>query len=206
MAREVRLLTPGDIASAASAIASGHGDYPAFRAVWPDLDRRRRALTAFFAATVRDGLSFGATHGVVTDGRVDAVAVWLPPGAFPWSARRKARATPSFLRVAAADPQAFSRFARYGATAERHHPEGDHWYLVVLSVRRGVQRAGIGTRVLLPVLDRADADGTAYYLETSDPANVAFYERLGFAVRDEAVQLVPDGPPHVTMWRDPKVA
>lgn len=73
-------------------------------------------------------------------------------------------------------------------------------------MRRGVQRAGLGTRVLLPVLDRADADGTACYLETSDPANVAFYEWLGFAVRDEAVQLVPDGPPHVTMWRDPKVA
>lgn len=144
MAREVRLLTPGDIASAASAIASGHGDYPAFRAVWPDPDRRRRALTAFFAATVRDGLSFGATHGVVTDGRVDAVAVWLPPGAFPWSARRKARATPSFLRVAAADPQAFSRFARYGATAERHHPEGDHWYLVVLSCAEESSAPGSG--------------------------------------------------------------
>jgi GNAT superfamily N-acetyltransferase len=193
----------GQVRSAAEAIAAGHAEYPAFRAVFPDPRRRARALLPFFAATIRDGIRSGRVLGVLGKGRVEAVAVWLPPGAFPWSPWRQARAVPALLRVFTADPRAFPRFARYGANAARLHPSEPHWYLVVLSVRPDVQRGGYGSALVRPALEWADQEGVGCYLETSDPANVAFYERFGFAVRDEVLQLVPDGPPHVSMWRPP---
>ena len=201
---EVVVLVRGQERRAAAALAASHADYPAFCAVFPDRRRRSRMLPPFFRATVRDAIPLGAVHAAVDGSGVLAVAVWLPPGTFPWSARRKLRATPAMLRVLAADPRSFSAFARYGANAERLHPTDPHWCLEVLGVRPEAQRRGLGTRLVEPVLERADDTGVRCFLETSDRRNVPFYERLGFAVVDDALPLVPDGPTHVAMHRRPR--
>ena len=202
--RMVTVLRPGQEQAAAAALVASHAQYPAFRHVFPDPIGRQRALLPFFTATVRDAVPFGAVHAVAEGATVLGVAVWLPPGAFPWSAGRKLRATPSFLRVLAAAPASFANFVRYGANAERAHPTDRHWYLVVLGVRPEAQRQGIGSLVLRPVLDRADEEGVACHLETSDRANVAFYQRLGFSVSHDELSLVPGGPAHVAMRRPPR--
>lgn len=200
----VVVLRSGQEGSAAAAIAAGHSDYPAFRHVFPDPRRRARALRPFFEATVRDAIPFGWVLAATDGSRLAAVAVWLPPGAFPWTAWRKARATGAFLRVLLADPRAFPTFIRYGANAERAHPGEPHWYLVVLSVRPDSQRRGLGSRLVEPALDQADRSHLPCYLETSDPANVAFYERFGFEIVHPALVLVPGGPTHVAMRRPPR--
>ena len=64
----------------------------------------------------------------------------------------------------------------------------------------GIPGPWTGT-LLAPVLDRADREGLACFLETSDPANVGFYHRFGFDVVDDALALVPGGPTHVAMRR-----
>jgi GNAT superfamily N-acetyltransferase len=200
---DIAVLQAGQERAAAAALAASHAGYPAFGAVFPDPARRRRALLPFFAATVRDAIPFGSVYAALDGPTVLAVAVWLPPGAFPWSAVRKARATPAFLRVFAADPRSFSRFARYGTNAERAHTSERHWYLEVLGVRPEAQRRGLGRQLIEPVLARADAEGLPCHLETSDRANVAYYERFGFTVVDDGLALVPDGPTHVAMRRPP---
>jgi ribosomal protein S18 acetylase RimI-like enzyme len=108
---------------------------------------------------------------------------------------------PYLLRVLAADPSHFSKFTRYGANVERAHPTDRHWYLVVAGVRPEAQRRGLGSRLMRNELEMADANGIPVYLETADPANVAFYQRFGFTVIDEALVLVPGGPTHVAMRR-----
>jgi ribosomal protein S18 acetylase RimI-like enzyme len=107
-------------------------------------------------------------------------------------------------RVLLADPRAFPAFARYGSIVERHH-RGDvtSWYLEVLSVRPESQRRGLGTRLLEPILERADRDGMPCCLETSDPSNVAYYERFGFAVDGPLLEVLRDGPPLTMMRRPP---
>jgi ribosomal protein S18 acetylase RimI-like enzyme len=198
---ETAAVRPGEEEEAASALCASHADYPAFRHVFPDPARRERALRPFFTATVRDAVPFGSVYVAREGGQVLATAVWLPPGSFPWSGRRKLRALPNFLRVFAAAPGSFRTFVRYGANAEQAHPREPHWYLVVLGVRPQAQRRGLGTRLIAPVLERADRDGVACYLESSDHANVAYYERFGFVLLDDALALVPDGPTHVAMRR-----
>jgi ribosomal protein S18 acetylase RimI-like enzyme len=193
---------PPELARAAAAtLVASHADYPSFRQVFPDSVRRTRALQPFFTVTVRDALRFGVVRAAVDGSQVLAVAVWLPPGAFPWSARRKLKAMPYFLRVLAADPGHFSMFIRYGANAERAHPSDRHWYLVVAGVRPEAQRQGLGSQLMRHELDIADRDGIPVYLETADRANVAYYERFGFTVINEALELVPGGPTHVAMRR-----
>lgn len=200
-AATVGVLPPGFEWPAATTLTASHADYPSFRSVFPSPARRRRALRPFFAATVRDAMRFGVVRAAWLGSQVLAVAVWLPPGAFPWSARRKLSAMPYFLRVLAADPRHFPMFMRYGANAERAHPADRHWYLVVAGVHPHVQRQGLGSRLMRHELDAADNDGTPVYLETADRANIAYYERFGFVVVDEALELVPGGPTHVGMRR-----
>jgi ribosomal protein S18 acetylase RimI-like enzyme len=102
-----------------------------------------------------------------------------------------------------AAPGSFPAFMRLGSNAERAHPTEPHWYLVVLGVRPSHQGHGHGSRLVTAGLRDADRDGTAAHLETSEPANVAFYQRFGFTVVDHALPLVPDGPTHIAMRRPP---
>ena len=197
-------LSPREVTAAAEAFVASHGDYPAFRSVFPDPMRRRRALLPFFTATVGDAVRFGTVYAALDGTTVLGAGVWLPPGAFPWSVRRQAVAAPAFARVFAAYPTQFPTFMRYGISAQRAHPPGEHWYLVALGVRPEAQGAGIGRRLLTPVLDRADEERVACHLETSDRSNVGFYERLGFTIVDDDLKLVKGGPSHVSMRREPR--
>ena len=51
-------------------------------------------------------------------------------------------------------------------------------------------------------LRRIDAEGTAAYLESSNPVNNYRYERLGFVPCGE-FELPEDGPDVLQMWREP---
>jgi ribosomal protein S18 acetylase RimI-like enzyme len=86
---------------------------------------------------------------------------------------------------------------------EQAHPSEPHWYLVTLSVRPEFHRRGLGSQLVAPILERADREQVPCYLETSDPADVGYYERIGFRVANPALAAIPDGPAHVTMRREP---
>lgn len=103
----VAVLARGQHRAGVAAIAAGHADYPTFRHLFPDPRRRARALRAFFSATVRDAIPLGSALSVSDGPTAVATAVWLPPGGFPWSARRKLVATPALTQVLIADPRAF---------------------------------------------------------------------------------------------------
>lgn len=192
------------LAAVGELFAGSHADYPSFRHLFPDPARRARVLRRFFTGTVRDALAFGAVDGAVApDGRLLGVAVWLPPGAFPWSGRRKARFTPTMLAVLAAAPGSFLGFTRLGANAERLHPPDRHWTLETMGVAPSAQGQGTGSRLIGPGLARADAEGLACYLTTARGENVPFYQRFGFQVEDDALPLVPGGPTQWGMRRPP---
>ena len=66
-----------------------------------------------------------------------------------------------------------------------------HWYLWVLGVAPNSQGQGIGSRLIQPVLDRADKEQIPCYLETETERNVKFYRKRGFEVVSEGE--VPGG-------------
>src|SRR5918995_1322008 len=59
------------------------------------------------------------------------------------------------------------------------------------------------TTVRDAILERADRDGLPCRLETSDAANIDFYQRFGFEVCDPAFAAIPGGPFLTTMRRLP---
>mgnify|MGYP003734231121 FL=1 len=83
------------------------------------------------------------------------------------------------------------------------HPEEPHWYLAVIGSDPTVRGSGFGQALMRSRLDRVDAEHAPAYLESSNPANVPYYERFGFEVTGEMV-LPNGGPSLIPMWRQPR--
>lgn len=58
---------------------------------------------------------------------------------------------------------------------------------------------GLGHVLMQSRLDRVDAEHAPAYLESSNPDNIAYYQRFGFEVTGEI--RLPGGPALWPMWR-----
>lgn len=193
-----RHATLADTDPLGSMLADAFAADPLWEWIVGDAGRWERRAAAMFAHEVKGRLRNG--HAYTTDDLAGA-ALWAPPGC--WR-------PPVFELLGSALPMARltgvaggRRGISFLGGMERAHPSGDHWYLAVLGTNPAHQGRGVGSAVMEPVLRRCDQDGTGAYLESSNPANVAFYEGHGFEVTDE---ITPGGSPPVhLMWRDPVV-
>jgi GNAT superfamily N-acetyltransferase len=129
-----------------------------------------------------------------------SVAVWsLPSSVVPKSVFESIDAEQVRLEGARHDASQAAE-----ALVARLRPTAAHYYLGAVGTRRDRHRQGLASAVLAPMLDRAERDGTDVYLETSEPANVEFYGRLGFTTMAELA--IPDGgPPVWTLLRSGSV-
>ncbi|MBL7257592.1 GNAT family N-acetyltransferase [Paractinoplanes lichenicola] len=204
MDQAVRIETAGTASARAAArvLVRSHAEYPAFRHLFPRPGQRRRVLRPFLETTVRDTARHGRLDVALIGDRVVGTALWMPPGAWPASAGRRARMTPALtVALLAAGGRARS-WLRTGAALDADIPDG--WYLIALGIEPSAQRRGVGRRLVEPALVRADAEGAAVGLHTSDPANVDFYTRFGFVVTRPFGELFPGGPAYLTMRRSPE--
>jgi ribosomal protein S18 acetylase RimI-like enzyme len=72
---------------------------------------------------------------------------------------------------------------------------GDHWYLLALAVHPRHQGHGWGSQLVRHGLARAQSRNLPSYLETTNPRNIAFYQRHGFELVGE--QPVAGGGPMI---------
>ncbi len=108
-----------------------------------------------------------------------AAALWLPPGIKPNEEGMEA----VMEEAVAVENQAevFGVLEQVSAS----HPEEAHWYLPSLGVEPVLQGKGHGAALLARGLEVCDEAHVAAYLESSDPANIPFYEGFGFEVVGE---------------------
>ena len=191
------------LAEAAGVLTRSFLTTPNFVDLFPDEEARARALPHVQRACLRDALRAGHVYAASRGDEILGVAAWLPPGGFPLSARRQLAAAPDMARVFAAAPRSLGRLLQFTSGLAKLHPEQPHWYLEAVGVEPGARGMGIGTRLLEPVLARADEAGQPCYLETMTERNVAWYGRLGFEVRSAGVTFTRGGPPNWTMFRRP---
>jgi GNAT superfamily N-acetyltransferase len=90
----------------------------------------------------------------------------------------------------------WARLNAYDGALEAVPPTPPYWYLGVLATHPEVQGRGLATAVVRPGLAAADAEGWDCWLETSTPANKAFYAGRGFT--ESLAVDIPGGPP--TWW------
>lgn len=197
---DVRPAVRADIAELSLVLGRAFYDDPVMAWMLPDPVARRRKLHRVFAALTRHHhLSRGGVEVAAAGSVLGAAALWDPPGQWRHTVGEQVRASPGLLL-------AFGAAVRRGQQAEelmqRHHPEEPHWYLAVIGSDPSVRGSGQGQALMRSRLDRCDAEHAPAYLESSNPANIGYYQRFGFEVTGEIV--LPDGPSLWPMWRQPR--
>ncbi|CAM5387282.1 Acetyltransferase OS=Streptomyces glaucescens OX=1907 GN=SGLAU_22610 PE=4 SV=1 [Streptomyces glaucescens] len=66
------------------------------------------------------------------------------------------------------------------ATGEIHPAGPRPWYLWMIGVTPDRRGEGLGTALMMPVLDDCDREGRLAYLEAEQRRQRRLYERLGF--------------------------
>jgi ribosomal protein S18 acetylase RimI-like enzyme len=167
--------------------------------VFPDPASRARRVRRLNRVPLDYGLRYGYVRQS-DEGR--CVAVWVPPGEplSPWRMVRSGM-------LAVPLETGLGPLARFGGAGKvmekihKRHMDGPHWELLITGVDPALQGQGRGSALVRDGLSRADEAGLPCYLNTNTPANVPFYERLGFSVLEEAT-LGKDGPVAWAMRRD----
>ena len=126
-------------------------------------------------------------------------SVWTPPGQTELSPEAKAKVEPFLSAELGAHAKAVLEvFERFEAAAPSNQ---DFYYLSFLGTHPEHRGHGFGMSLLEANLTQVDAESMPAYLESSNPANNARYERLGF--KPHAEFATPDGKHSVTtMWRE----
>jgi GNAT superfamily N-acetyltransferase len=182
-------------AAAARTLAAAFFDDPVWGWVFDDADRRFEQHTRFWGCFVEGAL---VHDWVWSTPAFEAVTLWIPPGEHELSEADEARLD-SLL-----DELLGARATLVRATFERfeaaHPRDEDHYYLSLLGTDPTHRGRGIGMQLLRDNLARIDDQHRPAYLESTNPANLARYESVGFRRRGE-FGLPDDGPTVTTMWR-----
>ena len=157
--------------------------------IWPDPVTRTRCLPRLFRllfdADAEAGMRLTTTAG-------EAATLWRGPGRVETG---RGELLLRLLPLLHTFGPALGRALRISDAIASHMPAGDFWYLHIAGCDPAYQGRGLGHAVVQAGLDRA-AGRTPCYLETANPANLAFYQGLGFSVTAE--WSVPRGGP--TFW------
>jgi ribosomal protein S18 acetylase RimI-like enzyme len=134
-------------------------------------------------------LAVAISHAkLLTTPELAGAAIWLPP---------------SYQSTAIARLKAFGLLAFYSGVRlptilegfnqqDQHKPDQAHWYLYAIGTDPEHQGRGVGTALIMPMLQLCDQQGLAAHLDTCTEANVQYYEGRGFQITSEFD--FPDGP------------
>ncbi len=197
----VRAVHADDLHVAWDTLAKSFDDDPMFRWLLPEARERYEWLTVFMSFGLHNSMAAGTA--LCVPGEESGVSALMPPGSppltmsqiFGFIVRRLPR--PDF-------PTPSLHFARGGlaclSAMDKAHPHYPHWYVFILGVHPDRKGTGLGGVLMKDVCARADRDNLPTYLETTNPVNLGFYQRFGFAVVQEVTPL-PGAPPIWMMER-----
>ena len=173
-------LSSHQLKKAASKLAAAFFNYPMFTFYFPDPQRRARYLPWYLRNVLNCAFRYG---DVYTTPEVSGVIFTLPPGHTKISLWEYVQngflLTPLLLGL-----QNYKRSMDcedfVGRTQTRLMQDRPHYYLWGLAVDPARKSKGIGTALMQPVLEKADADKMPIYLETHDERTVGDSQRYSF--------------------------
>ena len=181
---------PADMEPLISVMVLAFAADPVARWMYRDPQRYLAYFGRFMRAFAGKAFSTGTAWCI--DGNLGG-ALWLPPGAKPDEGMIAAILDESVPREVMADVNTmFGEMAAY-------HPRDPHWYLPTIGIEPHLHRKGLGSALLTQAVRRCDDEHMPAYLESSNSANGALYQRFGFEVL--GVIRAGNSPPMIPMLR-----
>ncbi len=163
-------------------LARAFHEYPTFRRLLPDAETRAKRLEGVMRFFLECGLLRGQV--LAPSSALEGIAVWFRASELGFGLGELIRAGLVGALVGLG-PAAACRFVRLGDAKRENRGrllDGSEWFLDLIGVEPALARRGFARRLVSPQLARADQEGRACLLETSDPENVGIYARFGFDV------------------------
>ena len=173
-------LDPNEKEAAAQVFARSFFNYSMMVFYWPDTERRKRYLEWYLGCVINYGLRYGQVY---TTSDIDGLSIWLPPGETHTNNWRYARSgfLPTMLHMGFR--HYFTQAIKNEELVMKTHRElmpGPHWYLWAIAVDPDKQSQGVGSVLIQPGLQAADAQQLPCYVETHAEQNLPFYQKRGF--------------------------
>lgn len=172
-AASVAAVGRADEAKAFATVALAFAGDPMMRWSFPDPATYLAVAPGFIRAFGGNAIVSGTAD---VAGDFAAVALWLPPGVEP-----DAEAMGEIIQ-AHIPPEKMADGGGLVAQMQKFHPREPHWYLPLIGTDPAHRGKGYGAALMAHAVRRCDESGAPAYLESSNPANVPFYERFGFQV------------------------
>jgi GNAT superfamily N-acetyltransferase len=200
MPMQISLVTRNSLDQAAQLLGRAFADEPVSVAVYRNFSPKRttKALTNDFFAELSVCMHRGYPIQLEQDGEILAVAAIYPPGTYPlpvldgWLLLAR-----SILANGLYD---IRNWLGWLAETEKNHPTRQHYYVAYIGVEPVFQGRALGSMLLSHLASRADMERVGCYLESANPRNIPFYQRLGYEILMEKVII---GLPAWFMWRPP---
>jgi ribosomal protein S18 acetylase RimI-like enzyme len=191
-----RVATAGDAETVTRIITASFKFDPVWSWVFPESAHQVERMAMWWRFLIDAALR---TPWVWLTAGNEAASIWIPPGATELTEEEEARAPELLAELIGDRTETVLRgLGRFGEAHPHHEP---HYYLSLLGTDPRHRGGGFGMGLLAENLAHIDAEHTAAYLESSNPANNARYERAGFARYGE-FSVFDGGPVVTTMWRN----
>lgn len=192
---EVFSAQPPQYREVSIALGKAFADDPVMAYIFPKEQGRASRIAGIMRMGIRNYGSYGRIEYI---GDVFAASVWQQPEApKPTLFEQLIDAMEGVVKLRGA----LLRAATVQQLLAQNRLQEPHWYLAILGTVPEWQGKSLGGRLLESVLNECDKQAIPAYLESSNIANVPFYQRHGFIVTSE-IQL-PSGPIMRTMLRNP---
>jgi ribosomal protein S18 acetylase RimI-like enzyme len=188
---------PGDIDDVAYIVAAAFEPLQVIQDLVPDPARRKKVVHGWYRLHIEHAIG-GAGHVVMTEDRTGA-AVWFDRTGDPSEPEDYGK------RLAELAGEDLARFLHLDHVMDTNHPQDPHWHLLFLAARPGLQRMGLGGRLMDYTHACLDADGIPAYLEATGNDNRRLYERYGYQLMDPPTIAVTGDTDLYRMWRAPQV-
>ena len=185
MTIDFRLLTPADVEQAAQVISQAFVDDPLCSFMLPFRGTRTKTLYKFFRAygevNIKNNRGYGSGEPL------QGVAYWNTPDQADVSI--SVRSLTIFLPLLFTFyPIGYFRAQKIVKQIEALHEEHasePHFYLDNLGVLPSARGQGVSSKLIRPILEKADAQKAIAYTDTVTRANVPIYEHFGFQCVEE---------------------
>ncbi len=186
----VRRIAGTEVHRAVDTLTMAFAADPTMRWLWPESDVYLRSFPRLVASFGGRAFEHSGAHA---DEAFGGVALWLPPGVTP-----DGDAVVALFEETIPPPRC-DEALKLLEHMDEHTPAEAHWHLSFIGVDASRQGEGLGSHVMRNGVEMCDDHGTPGYLESSNPSNIAFYQRHGYEIVGEI--QVGSSPVVTPMWR-----